>query len=71
MSKCSAPSVHVTHPYNKVSITSASNMRTFRLIGAVFLSYNSGPFQACPLETDPSFEFESEVSVFVDDAAVT
>ena len=58
-------------PVQQDSITSAFNMQAFRLIGAVFLSYNSGPFQACPLETDPSFEFESEVSVFVDDAAVT
>ena len=45
LAKCptSAPRVHVTHPYNRVSITSAFNMRAFRLIGAVFLSYNSGP----------------------------
>ena len=39
---CSATRVHVTHPY-RVTVTSAFNMRTFRLSGAVFLSYNSGP----------------------------
>ena len=29
----------------------------------------SEPFEACPHETDPSFDFEPKVSVFVDDAA--
>ena len=29
----------------------------------------SKPFETCPHETDPSFDFEPEVSVFVDDAA--
>ena len=27
------------------------------------------PFEACPHETDPSFDFEREISAFVDDAA--
>ena len=27
------------------------------------------PFEACPHETDPSFGFEREVSIFVDNAA--
>ena len=43
LAKCCALRVHVTHPYSRVSITSAISMRTFRLSGAVILSYNSGP----------------------------
>ena len=35
--------VHITHPYSRVSITSAFRIRTFRLSGAVVLSYYSGP----------------------------
>ena len=43
LAKCCALRVHVTHPYSRVSITSAFRIRTFRLSGAVVLSYNSGP----------------------------
>ena len=62
--------VHVTYPYSGVSITSAFSMRTFRRSGASVMSYNSGPnrLKAYPLETDPSFDFEREVSAFVDNA---
>ena len=31
----------------------------------------SEPPEACPHETDPSFDFEGEVSAFVDNAALT
>ena len=35
--------VHVTRPYSIVSISLPFSVRTFRLGGAVVLSYNSGP----------------------------
>ena len=38
--------------------------------GVVVLSYNSGPdrFETCSHETDPSFEFEREANIFLDNA---
>ena len=69
--KCCALRVHVTQPYSSVSITSTFSIRTFRLSGAVVLSYNSGsnPLKYAHINTDPSFDFEREVSAFVYDAA--
>ena len=36
--------------------------------GRPVIQLRSEPFEACPHGTDPSFDFEPEVSVFVDDA---
>ena len=43
MAKCFALRVHVTQSYGSVLMMSAFSIRTFRLGGAVVLSYNSGP----------------------------
>ena len=37
--------------------------------GRPVIQLRSEPFEACPHETDPSFDFEREISAFVDDAA--
>ena len=58
--------------HTRVSITSAFNIRTFRLRGAVVLPHNSAPNRlrhARMNERDPSVDFEREVSVFMDNAA--
>ena len=39
--KCSLPRVHVTHPYSRVSITSAFSMLNFKANGAASISYSS------------------------------
>ena len=54
-----------------VSITSAFSVRTFRLKWSrpPIIQLRAEPLEACPHETDPSFDFEREMSAFVDDAA--
>ena len=39
--KCYLPMVHVTHPYSRVSITSAFSIRTFRVNGAASMLRSS------------------------------
>ena len=43
LAKCCAMRVHVTHLSAEYQLPRPSNTRTFRLCGAVVLSYNSGP----------------------------
>ena len=38
-------------------------------IGRLIIQLRAGPFEACPHETNPSFDCEREISAFVDDAA--
>ena len=37
--------------------------------GCAVIQLRAQPFEACPHETDPSVDFEREVSVFVENAA--
>ena len=37
--------------------------------GHPIIQLRTKPFEACPHETDPSFDFEREISASVDDAA--
>ena len=37
--------------------------------GRPIIQHRTEPFEACPYETDPSFDFKPEISAFVDDAA--
>ena len=41
LSEVLLPRVHVTHPYSRVSITSAFSIRNFRANGAASISYSS------------------------------
>ena len=54
-----------TPEYSRVSITSAFSIRTFRVRGSVvFIQLRAEPFKACTHETDPSADFEREVTAF-------
>ena len=41
LAKCSRPRAQVTHPYNRVSITSVCSRRTFNMNGASSIPYSS------------------------------
>ena len=73
LSVVALPAESARHTYIRSGLnhTSASRMHPFRLSGAVFISYSSGQnrLSHSPHETDPSFDFGREVSVFVDSAA--
>ena len=63
--KCSLPRVRVTHPYSRVSITSAFIERDSLHIVQLSL----GPFVAWPCESDPSFGVWHNVGACVDKTA--
>ena len=59
--KCFSLSVHVTHPYSRVSSTPTFLKRTFTLSGAVVISYHPGPNCLRHAHmTHPSFGFEEQ-----------
>ena len=74
LAKCSARRVHFTHPctvhqrLNHLSLQH-SDFQT-KGGGRPIIHLRAQPFEACPHdETDPSVDFEREVSVFMDSAA--
>ena len=60
-----------THPYSRVLNHLGLQHSDFQAKrgGRPIIQPRAGPFEACPHETDPSVDFELEVSVFVDNAA--
>ena len=71
--KCCALRVHVTHPYGRLQclghlgLQNADFQTTWGRLDIVQLRVE--PFEACPHETNASFDFEREVSVFEDNSA--
>ena len=68
--KCCALRVHVTHPYSSLNYLGLqhTDFQT-KWSGRPIIQLRAEPFEACPHETDPSFDFELEMSAFVGDAA--
>ena len=68
--KCSLPRIHVTHPYSRVSITSALHAQLQSERGSLHIvQFPLELTVACPCESDPPFDIWHNIGACVDKTA--